>query len=232
MLLSVDVCWQTSLHAKECLSGQKLVWASAPLKGLQDQNSLLFPRVRGSEWEPEGLVLCREGKNSGVGFRRLQKESSGGGRTRGPGEREGERERQRKRAHHYYQYFQTFPRHKPYGAHHYLFFSPPLLNEYAKLRNSSTTDKSGNRVMHPFWDGKTKPLQSAFCDIGETKPTAPFLLLSKQVQNVNYLDTKLQTIKHPSTHLTHKIERATTSCNCKKIGSNSYTSCKHLIATN
>lgn len=107
VLLSVDICWQTSLHAKECLWSKTCVGICS-LGGALGSKSLLFPRVRGSEWEPEGLVLCREGENSGDGFQRLQKEHSGGGRKRGPGKRGGgggERDRERKRTHYYYHTF-------------------------------------------------------------------------------------------------------------------------------
>lgn len=89
-------CLQADLSvcAKECLWSETSV-SICSLGGLQDPNSLLFPRVQGSEWEPEALVLCREGgENSREGFQRLRKESSAGGRKM-TGRVGGEKKRER-----------------------------------------------------------------------------------------------------------------------------------------
>lgn len=65
------------------------------------------------------------------------------------GNREQRGEGERKRAHHYYHTFKLF-QDTNLMEPTITFFSLPLLNDSAKLCNFSTTDKTGNRIMHPF----------------------------------------------------------------------------------
>lgn len=110
--------------------------------------SLEFRGLSGSQ---RGSSFAERVRALEMVFRGCRRNAVEEGEEKGIREQRGEGERGReKESTPLLSYFQIFPRHKLHGAHNFLFFSPPLLNDSAKLCNSSTTDKSGNRVMHPF----------------------------------------------------------------------------------
>lgn len=118
-----------------------------PWKGFRIKTACCSLEFRGLSGSQRGSSFAERVRTLEMVFRGCRRNTVEKGGKGGQGrERVGKRER--KRAHHYYYTFKL--------SQDINFMEPtitsssPLLNEHAKLCNSSTTDKSGNGVMHPF----------------------------------------------------------------------------------